>query len=80
MGMLKAKQVYTPTPPPPEPAPPPPNAPTTADASVQAAGAAGRAQTGVYGSRASGLAGTIMTSPQGLLDNANTTKKSLLGQ
>lgn len=76
MSFGKAKTQYVP---PPDPSPPPANAPTTADASVQAAGAAGRSSGG-YGSRASGLAGTIMTSPQGLTEPAATTKKTLLGQ
>lgn len=73
------KQAYTP---PPDPAPPPPNAPTTANASIQATAAGGgtRAQVGQFGSRAEGLPGTIMTSPQGLMNEANTTRKTLLGQ
>lgn len=62
--------------PPPPPLPPaPPPVTTQTPTAIQAA-----ADTGKAASAARGFASTILTSPQGLTDQANTTKKTLTGQ
>lgn len=55
--------------------PPPPPPPQLPQGDVQAAGADERRRAQME----AGVASTILTSPQGVLGNADTTKKALLG-
>lgn len=71
MGIMRPKSQYVP---PPDPLPPPAAPPTTADASAIQAGARMRQQASFAGSQG------IATSPQGLLTEAKTARKTLLGQ
>lgn len=71
MGFMKPKQQYVA---PPEPLPPPAAPPTTADSSAIQAGNRIRQQASTSASQG------IATSPQGLLTEAKTARKTLLGQ
>lgn len=72
MGFMKPKQQYVA---PPEPLPPPAAPPTTADSSAIQAGNRIRQQ-----AANTNASQGIMTSPQGLLTEAKTARKTLLGQ
>lgn len=71
MGFMKPKQQYVA---PPDPLPPPAAPPTTADSSAIQAGNRIRQQASLAGSQG------IATSAQGVLTEAKTARKTLLGQ